>query len=159
MIVLRPADGMSCATIWLCPNRALSRRGLRRLIVVLAALTLTVAGLGAWQGNVYAPGFALVESAAVAWALRTSWRAGERGERITVDSRALSVLPLPGRPCRRFQTYWVRARLEPGHPRQRLLLSSHGQVMEIGAFLAEAERVAVYRRLSALLGEVQGTQI
>ena len=71
MIVLRPAAaGLPCVTMWLRPNRALSRRGLRRLIVVLAALALTTAGLGAWQGNVFAPLFALVESFAVAFALR-----------------------------------------------------------------------------------------
>ena len=47
MIVLRPAAaGLPCVTMWLRPNRALSRRGLRRLIVVLAALALTTAGLG-----------------------------------------------------------------------------------------------------------------
>ncbi|WP_449421996.1 DUF2244 domain-containing protein, partial [Rhodanobacter lindaniclasticus] len=55
--------------MWLKPNRSLSRRGLRRLIVVLVALALTTAELGAWQGNVFAPLFALVESAAMAVAL------------------------------------------------------------------------------------------
>ena len=58
MIVLRPAvAGLPCVTMWLKPNRALSRRGLRRLIVVLVVLALTTAGLGAWQGNVFAPLF------------------------------------------------------------------------------------------------------
>ena len=92
MIVLRPvADNLLGVTMWLKPNRALSRRGLRRLIGVLAVLALTTAGLGAWQGNVFAPLFALVESVAVACALSVAWRAGDRSERITIDPSSLEV--------------------------------------------------------------------
>lgn len=157
MIVLRPAAaGLPCVTMWLKPNRTLSRRGLRRLIVVLVALALITAGLGAWQGNVFAPLFALVESAAVAVALSVAWRAGDRSERITLDTSSLEVQSLPGRRCTRFQSYWVRVLLEPGNGRQRLLLSSHGREMEIGAFLAEQERVELSKKLVVLLAELNG---
>ena len=154
MIVLRPAAaGLPCVTMWLKPNRTLSRRGLRRLIVVLVALALITAGLGAWQGNVFAPLFALVESAAVAVALSAAWRAGDRSERITLDASSLEVQSLPGRRSVRFQSYWVRVLLEPGNGRQRLLLSSHGRKMEIGAFLAEQERVELSKKLVVLLAD------
>lgn len=157
MIVLRPAAaGLPCVTMWLKPNRMLSRRGLRRLIVVLVALALITAGLGAWQGNVFAPLFALVESAAVAYALGVAWRAGDRSERITLDASSLEVHSLPGRRCMRFQTYWVRVLLEPGEGRQRLLLSSHGRKLEIGAFLAEQERVELSKKLRVLLVDLNG---
>ena len=157
MIVLRPAAaGLPCVTMWLKPNRTLSRRGLRRLIVVLVALALITAGLGAWQGNVFAPLFALVESAAVAVALSASWRAGDRSERITLDASSLEVQSLPGRRSVRFQSYWVRVLLEPGNGRQRLLLSSHGREMEIGAFLAEQERVELSKKLMVLLADFNG---
>ena len=69
MIVLRPALGGLPCVVWLRPNRTLSRRGLRHLILVLAALALITAGLGAWQGDVFAPLFALIEASAVAIAL------------------------------------------------------------------------------------------
>jgi uncharacterized membrane protein len=153
MIVLRPADGgLPCVTLWLKPNRALSRRGLRRLIVVLAVLALTTAGLGAWQGNVFAPLFALVESFAVAFALGRAWRAGDRSERITLDSSSLEVQSLPGRRRVRFQSYWVRVRMDEGESGcRRLLLSSHGRELEIGGFLAEQERVELLRKLTVLL--------
>lgn len=154
MIVLRPATaGLPCVTMWLKPNRTLSRRGLRRLIVVLVALVLITAGLGAWQGNVFAPLFALVESAAVAAALSVAWRAGDRSERITLDASSLEVQSLPGRRRMRFQAYWVRVLLEPGDGRQRLLLSSHGRELEIGAFLAEQERVELSKKLMVLLAD------
>ncbi len=155
MIVLRPATaGLPSVTMWLRPNRALSRRDLRRLIMVLVALVLTTAGLGAWQGNVFAPLFALVESVAVAVALSAAWRAGDRSERITLDSESLEVRSLPGQRSMCFQAYWVRVLLEPGNGRQRLVLSSHGRELEIGAFLAEPERVALWRKLKVLLADI-----
>lgn len=155
MIVLRPvADNLLGVTMWLKPNRALSRRGLRRLIGVLAVLALTTAGLGAWQGNVFAPLFALVESVAVACALSVAWRAGDRSERITLDASSLEVQSLPSRRNTSFQSYWVRVLLEPGNGRHRLLLSSHGHELEIGAFLAEQERVELSKKLMVLLADV-----
>ncbi|MGC1548441.1 MAG: DUF2244 domain-containing protein [Rhodanobacter sp.] len=141
--------------MWLRPNRALSRRGLRRLIMVLAALALTTAGLGAWQGNVFAPLFALLEASAVAIALGVAWRAGDRSERITLDATSLEVHSLPGRRSTCFQSYWVRVLLKPGDGHDRLLLSSHGRELEIGAFLADEERVELSRKLMVLLTDLQ----
>ena len=154
MIVLRPASAeLPCATIWLTPNRTLSHRGLRRVIMVLVALILGAAGLGAWQGNVFAPLFATLESIAMAYALSIAWRAGDRSERVMLDASSLEVRSLPGRSCVRFPAYRVRVLLEPGDGRHRLLLSAHGQALEIGAFLAEAERVALSKKLKVLLIE------
>jgi uncharacterized membrane protein len=157
MIVLRPnAAGLPCVTMWLRPNRMLSRKGLVRLIMILVALALMTAGLGAWQGNVFAPLFAVIESVAVACALSVAWRAGDRGERITIDESSLEVQSLPGRRCMRFQSYWVRVLMEPGDGRQRLLLTSHGNALEIGAFLAEQERVELSKKLMVLLAAIHG---
>jgi len=156
MIVLRPASaGLPRVTMWLKPNRSLSRRGLRRLIAVLVALALTTAELGAWQGNVFAPLFALVESAAMAIALSVAWRAGDRCERITLDESSLEVQSLPGRRCTRFQSCWVRVQLDTGNG--RLVLTSHGRDLEIGAFLAATERVELAKRLRVLLAGSTGT--
>jgi len=158
MIVLRPAAaGLPRVSIWLRPNRTLDRRGLRRLIMLLVVLALTTAVLGAWMGNAFAPLFALVESSVVAIALRVAWRGGGRGERITLDEKSLEVRSLPGRSRVRFQSGWVRVRLDEGdNGCHRLLLSSHGRELEIGRFLAEEERVELLRKLKLLLGEVNG---
>jgi uncharacterized membrane protein len=157
MIVLRPATaGLPFVTMWLKPNRSLSRRDLRRLIMILVALALATAGLGAWQGNVFAPLFALVESFAVAIALSVAWRAGDRCERITIGTSSLEVRSVPGDRCTRFQVYWVRVLLKQGHGRRRLLLSSHGRELEIGAFLADQERVELSKKLRVLLADVHG---
>ena len=141
--------------MWLKPNRALSRRDLRRVIGVLAALALTTAVLGAWQGNVFAPLFALVESSAVAFALGVAWRAGDRSERITLDESSLEVQSLPGRRRVRFPTYWVRVQWREGNGRGRLLLTSHGRELEIGAFLADEERAELSRKLKVLLEDIR----
>lgn len=137
--------------MWLKPNRALSRRGLHRLIMVMVALALATASLGAWQGNVFAPLFALVESAAMAYALSVAWRAGDRGERITLDGTSVEVQLLPSRRCVRFPSHWVRVLLDTGNGRQRLLLTSHGRNLEIGVFLGDQERVELSKKLKVLL--------
>jgi uncharacterized membrane protein len=124
--------------------------------MVLAALALTTAGLGAWQGNVFAPLFALIESCAMALALRQAWRAGDRSERITLDGSSLEVRALPGRQRVCFQPYWVRVRLAPGNGHHRLLLGSHGRELEIGSFLADEERAELSRKLKVLLAAFQG---
>jgi uncharacterized membrane protein len=144
--------------MWLKPNRALSRRGLRQLIMVMVGLALATASLGAWQGNVFAPLFALVESAAMAYALSVAWRAGDRGERITLDETSVEVQLLPSRQCVRFPSHWVRVLLDMGNGRQRLLLTSHGRNLEIGAFLGDQERVELSKKLKVLLANVTASR-
>jgi len=156
MFVLRSTAAGKPRVLWLRPNRALDRRGLRRLVMGLAGLALATSLLGAWQGNVFAPVFALVETFGVGFALGAAWRAGDRGERIAIGPDTLEVRTIPGRRAVRFQTYWVRIGLVPGNGRQRLLLRSHGNELEIGAFLGEEERVEVSGKLMVLLAEVSG---
>lgn len=157
MIVLRLDDApLPGATLWLGPNRALTRSGLHRLMLVLVALVLAVSALGAWQGNVFAPLFAVIESVALALALGAAWRVGERGECIRIGDAFVQVQWLPGRRSAKFPAYWVQVRLEPARRRRRLMLASHGRRMEIGVFLNDQERVAVSEKLKALLADVQG---
>ncbi|GAA0901285.1 DUF2244 domain-containing protein [Rothia nasimurium] len=153
MIVLRPTAAGQPRVLWLRPNRALGKRGLWRLILGLAAIALATAAFGAWQGNVFAPLFALIEVFAVGFALGAAWRAGDRGERIAIDGDVLEIRVWPGRRMSRFQTYWVRVRLVQRNGRQHLLLASHGNQLEIGAFLGEEERVEASRKLMVLLSE------
>src|SRR5579885_52068 len=62
MIQRVPAGADARQFTWLlAPNRALSRDELRKAIGVLAAAAMLTALLAAWQGNVFAPLFALLE--------------------------------------------------------------------------------------------------
>jgi hypothetical protein len=45
--------------------------------------------------------------------------------------------------------------LESGEGRYRLLLSSHGRKLEVGAFLADEERAELFRKLKVLLADFQ----
>ncbi len=159
MVVYKPAsiEGHG-VTVWLRPNRALSHRALRRLAWGLAAVTLAAGLIGAQQGNVFAPLFALVEAVAVAWMLGVAWRAGNRGERITVDRRLLEVEAWPEHRRTSFQSGWVRVLLTSAGPRRHLLLVSHGRELEIGAFLADEERTELWRKLKVLLAQVTASQ-
>lgn len=145
-------------TVWVRPNRTLSRRSLKRLAWGVAAVVLATGLIGAHQGNVFAPVFALIEAAFVAWALGVAWRAGSHGERITVDRRSLEVEVLPEHRRTRFQSAWVRVLLAPGGNRHRLLLASHGCELEIGAFLADEERTELWHKLRQLLAQVTAPQ-
>src|SRR5699024_2406553 len=79
MIVFKPAGvDEHSTTLWLRPNRALSHKSLRQLAWGLAAVTLATALIGAEQGNVFAPLFALLEVAAMGWALTLVWRSGNK---------------------------------------------------------------------------------
>lgn len=156
MIVLEPAvAGMHGETMWVRPNRSLSPRGLRAWIGSLLALVWGIALWVAEQGNVFAPLFAMVESAALVAALAVTWRSGERSERITVDARLLQLEWLPGRRRTQFQTYWVRVQWRGGPGRHRLFLASHGREVEVGAFLGEEERAELSQQLKVLLARAK----
>lgn len=73
------------------PPRAMTARQFVMVFAALAGVMWLVAGLGWWSGNVFAPAFALLHSALVAWALRASWRGGEREEAIRVGPAAVEV--------------------------------------------------------------------
>ena len=152
MIVFKPAGvDEHSTTLWLRPNRALSHKSLRQLAWGLAAVTLATALIGAEQGNVFAPLFALLEVAAMGWALTLVWRSGNKGERITLDARSLEVMAVPGHRRTHFQSAWVRVMLTNGGGHRHLLLASHGRELEIGAFLADEERMELRRKLERLL--------
>ncbi len=116
---------------------------------------MVTALIGAHAGNVYAPVFAVVESVVVVLALVMVWRGGNRFERIRLDADVLEVQRYPGHGCTRFQSGWVRVRLQESDGRQHLMLASHGRDLEIGAFLADPEREAVRRKLNAALVDVR----
>lgn len=126
-------------------------------MAALAAVALATAWLSARQGNVFAPVFALLEATAVAGTLALAWRKGDHGERITVDAQALEVVAWPERRCRaRYASCWVRVRTRSEAGRQRVLLQASGRETEVGAFLADAERVELARSLRAALAVVPG---
>jgi len=155
-------EALTSASAWptrllLLPHRSLTRTGLWLFLAAQSVAAGGFAGLAAWRGNVFAPVFAVLELGVVAWCLARVWRAAANGEIVTLTPVLLEVSRTgPAEPVQRFHPYWVQLRLQPGRWHgwpSRLLLRSHGREVEIGAFLNEAEREQLARRLSALLAE------
>lgn len=127
------------------PPRALSARQFVRLFVALAGMMWFTAGLGWLSGNIFAPAFALLYCLLVAAALRRLWRSGDRQEVIRVGPDCVEVILAAGSsPAFRAHPHWVRLGVE----NERVLLGSSGKWVEVGSFLAPAER----RELAVTLG-------
>jgi uncharacterized membrane protein len=138
------------AQLRLRPPRALTARQFVALFASLAAAMWLVALLGWWGGNVFAPGFALLDSALVAASLRWLWRLGERREVISIGPEAVEVWR-SAQPAPVFRAHPVWVRLEIEGDGERIVLSSSGHHCEIGAFLGPGERRQLAQRLSGLL--------
>lgn len=157
MIVSVPAPDGAGLRLCLKPNRALSGRGVVVAFAVIGMSCLSVALWSATQGNVFAPFFAVLVVVLVGAALRLAWRSGECAEWIELSGDALTVRR-EARGCSveaaRFHPYWVRLGPAPqGHP--RVILSSHGRSLEVGAFLGEREREALAATLRSALGHLR----
>ena len=154
MIEVVPAgSGGIGARLRLRPPRALTARQFRALFAVLAGAMWLVAGVGWAAGNVFAPAFALLHSAGVALALRWLWRSGERGEEIAIGAGAVEVrrgadIVFSAHP------HWVRMQREGDDG--RVMLSSSGRRVEVGAFLGPAERSQLAGCLKQFLAAADG---
>lgn len=149
MVSAAPGTG---AQLRLRPPRALTARQFVALFAALATAMWLVALLGWWGGNVFAPAFALLDSALVAAALRWLWRLGERREIIEVRPEAIEVWrSAQPAPAFRANPLWVRLDVEGDG--ERISLACSGMRCEVGAFLGPGERRQLAQRLRALLAQ------
>jgi uncharacterized membrane protein len=139
------------------PRRALTASQFRGLFAVLVLAISLVAAASYSQGNVFAPLFALLDIAIVAWGLGWAWRAGERFEAIALDRQRLEVrCSGQSAPVFSAHPYWVRLSLAGQGGTVQVRLGSHGRSVEVGAFLVEAERRDLAQRLKELLAAASG---
>lgn len=149
-----PAETVS---VMVLPHRSLTRSGLAGFLVAQSLAAGSLAALAAWQGNVLAPAFAVLELIVVAYCLHRVWRASGMGQIITLTPSRIEISATLGGSVE-FHPYWVRMQLAPGRRRgwpSRLLLGSHGREIEVGAFLNDAERRLLAQRLTELLRPMQ----
>lgn len=113
--------------------------------VVLAinfAFALNFLLRGAWP---IAP-FMGADVALLGWALMATVRAARRYEHVTLTPSRLAIVhhPVKGEDRKvEFNPYWVRVNVEDGpQPAGRLMLSSHGRSVQVGAFLGPNERLS-----------------
>lgn len=141
--------------IVLYPNCSLGRIGFAALmaaiVLVSAAVGVGFMLVGAWPVT----GFLGLDVLLLYLAFRWNYRQARRAEFVRLDRDGLTVRRLEpdGRSQGwRFEPYWVRVSIDQrtGHD-HRLVLSSHGQRLEIGAFLTMAERLELARALNEAL--------
>jgi uncharacterized membrane protein len=135
------------------PHRSLSDNGFKWLIraVILANLLigLPMYWLGAWP----VAGFCGLDVALLWWLFNRNYFDARRSETLTLTDRELVVeriAPDGEREEHRLDAYWLR--VETG---ERLVLTSRGNRVVIGRFLAPAERAKVAAELKAALAAMR----
>jgi len=130
------------------PNCSLTRGQTGLFLAGISLFSLLVALrfylLGAW---VVLPITAL-ELLVLGVSLRMFLRSASQVEILTMDHQEVSLQRRGGGEEGewRFQTYWLRVMLDKDYKSwypSRLVLSSHGRAVEIGAFLTEEDREAL----------------
>ena len=125
--------------------RALDARQFVLLFTVLSGAMWLVSALGWWAGNAFAPCSRCCTAGAGGGAA-CLWRSGERQEEIRVVPAYVEVIPVPGgSPVFRAHPHWVRLLTDD----ERVRLASSGRQVEVGSFLAPAERQTLAETLEA----------
>lgn len=143
----------------LTPRCSLTPAAARMFLGIVGATTLAVAAVFTLQGFWPVLPFAGLEVALLAWAVRTSMRAGSERETITIGEQWITVRRSgrAGEYSAVFPRHWSRVKLHAPstalHP-SRLTLESHGRACEVGRFLTEDERRGLAARLKQLVGNV-----
>ena len=141
----------------LWPHRSLPRRGFAAFI--LATFTLITIPLYPLLGTIVLWGllpFLLLAVAGLWWGLERSYRDARLNEDLTIDAEQIRLIRTDPRGATlewECQSYWARATLheEGGPVPHYVTLSGKGREVEIGAFLSEDERKALYGELSDAL--------
>ncbi|MEQ8293196.1 MAG: DUF2244 domain-containing protein [Roseovarius sp.] len=141
----------------LWPHRSLPRRGFAAFI--LATFTLITIPLYPLLGTIVLWGllpFLLMAVAGVWWGLERSYRDARLNEDLTIDAEQIRLTRTDPRGATQeweCQSYWATATMhEKGGPVPHYVtLSGKGREVEIGAFLSEDERKALYGELSDAL--------
>jgi uncharacterized membrane protein len=155
------ANGPAIFDAVLAPNRSLGRAG---FFAVMACVVVITCGLGTYfmlQGAWPVFGFFGLDVALLYLAFQLNYRAGRLRETIRVTHTEVVVQRIApnGRLLEwRFNPFWLRVVLsDPGEHHSRITLSSHGQSLELGSFLAPDDRESLVDALRDALGEANRT--
>ena len=152
----RPQGPARHLRLW--PHRSLPRRGFAAFI--LATFGLITIPLYPLLGTILLWGilpFLLLSVAGIWWALERSYKDGELSEELIIDAEQVHLRRVDPRGETReweCESYWARAQMHAtgGPVPNYVTLSGKGREVEIGAFLSEDERKALYTDLLDALG-------
>ena len=145
--------------IW--PHRSLSRKGFVILISILAGLLSTI-GVGFFLAGAWPViGFLGLELLVVWAAFNLNYRSAKVRETIETNTEILKIEHTDERgksAITEFPVGWLRVHLSPSaipnvsaRYRQRVILSSHGRKVEVGAFLHPAEKAKLSREVEGMV--------
>jgi len=152
VIVEHGVDG-TAARVQARSNFSLGAGGLLILMLALAAVTLGLAGILAWQGYWPILAIAGLQVVLVLWALVRAWRNAWIVEEILIDKRQVRI---QRRHYRRtaeftFPAAWTGVRMEspryPGHA-PRLIVGCGTNWLELGKHLTTDEKTSLASHLS-----------
>lgn len=143
-------DEKQAARLRLWPHRSLPRKGFAAFI--LATFALITVPLYPLLGTVVLWAllpFLLLAVAAIWWALEKSYRDADMTEELSIDpDQTHLVRTNPGGARQEWDclSYWARAHMHPtgGPVAHYITLRGSDREVEIGAFLSEDERKALY---------------
>jgi uncharacterized membrane protein len=155
-VVATTAEEPMLRRIDLLPNCSLTPGGALFFFAGIAAVSLTVAGFFVLSGFWPVLPFAGLELGLLGWALASSLKRRHWTQTIEIDAARVVVETRGPRGTERheYPRHWASVKLSspPGWYPARLLLGSHGRMIEVGAFLTEEERRRLHDRLRALIG-------
>ena len=151
-------DGRAMLRLW--PHRSLPRRGFAALI--LGAFTILTIPLYPLLGTFVLWGllpFLLLVVAGLWWALERSYRSGEVIEELTITpQQSLLCRTEPDGRIREWScnSYWARVKMHPkgGPVPFYVTLKGGGREVEVGAFLSEDERKALFTDIEHALNKM-----
>lgn len=145
--------------VTLRPNPPMKPRALLAALAAVAVINLVFALSFVAQGAWPVTPFLGLDVVLLAWAFRESKIAAGAFERIVLTMSQLSILRKPARGAESELTlnpYWVRVQYsEDEVTTAPLLLTSHGQSLQVGAFLGAAGRAEAAAVLKAALREAR----
>ena len=152
------SDGVSDPVFFdavLRPNPPLGTRALLAILTIVAiinfAFGVSFTLHGAWP---IAP-FMGADVALLGWAFWVSRKAARQSEQLTLRSSELRIAreSAAGKHSEvTFNPYWVRVDFRGGAPAERkLMLTSHGRSVQVGAFLAPQDRASLAEALTIAL--------
>jgi uncharacterized membrane protein len=152
----------SLRQIELLPNCSLTPRSAFLFFVSIAALSLTIAIVCVVLGFWPVLPFAGLELGLLGWALQSSMQRRHWTQLLTISDQEVTVATCcdgrieTGTGHVVFPRHWASVRLcgSRGWQPSRLLIESHGRSCEVGSFLTEEERHALYGRLQVLVGRI-----
>jgi len=141
------------------PNRSLSRQGLRIVLGVVIAFNLLIAVFLLVLGAPPVLPFLGLDVLAIWWALRTSFRAAERRERVRVTAEAVTVSREDERGAR---VIWTSPTAftgvdvdQPGEHEARVRIRIYRRRLTLGRALSPPERVEFADALSQAIRDAR----